>query len=57
MNDFKKPYKITIEQYDQKVSIEKDHSDITSEEFADMLYNISMAAGWGEKNLKEIFIS
>ena len=53
----KQPYRITIEQYDQKVSIEKDHSDITLDEFAEMLYNISMAAGWSEENLKEIFIS
>ena len=54
MNDFKKPYKIIIEQYYQKVSIEKDHSDITLEEFGEMIYNISMAAGWSEENLKEI---
>lgn len=53
----KQPYRITIEQYDQKVSIEKDHSDIDLEEFGEMLYNISIAAGWSEENLKEMFIS
>lgn len=29
----KQPYRITIEQYDQKISIEKDRSDIDLEEF------------------------
>jgi|TARA_R110000822_G_scaffold69985_6_gene169575 hypothetical protein len=50
------PYKITIQQYDTKVSIEKDHSDISLEDFAEMLYNISKAAGWSEEQLKDIFI-
>ena len=53
----KQPYRITIEQYDQKVSIEKDRSDIDLEEFLEMLYSISKAAGWSEESLKEIFIS
>ena len=53
----KQPYRITIEQYDQKVSIEKDRSDITLDDFADMIYSISIAAGWSEDQLKEIFIS
>ena len=51
-----KPYKITIQQYDTKVSIEKDHSDISLEDFAEMLYHISKAVGWSEEQLKDIFI-
>lgn len=52
----KQPFRITIEHYDMKVSIEKDHSDIDAEELADMLYNVSLAAGWLPEILDEIFI-
>ena len=50
------PFRITIEHYDMKVSIEKDHSDIDAEELADMLYGVCAAAGWLPDTLDEIFI-
>jgi len=57
MNDFKKPFKITIEHYDEVVSVQKNRSDISLEEFGEMLYHISIASGWNKKQLEEIFIS
>ena len=40
------PYRITIEQYNEKVTIELDHSDIKIDEYADLLRRLSLAAGW-----------
>jgi len=49
------PYRITIEQYDQKVTIEKSNSDITMDEYQEMIMSISRAAGWGESQVDLIF--
>ena len=50
-----KPYRITIELYNEKAVIETDHSDITTEEYADMIRRISFAVGWSEGQVAEIF--
>ena len=50
-----KPFRITIEHWDEKVTIEKSHSDIDVEEFGKMLYQVSAAAGWSKELLDEIF--
>lgn len=52
----KEPFRITVEHYDIKVSVEKNRSDIDAEELADMLYNVCLAAGWLPETLDEIFI-
>jgi hypothetical protein len=43
----KQPYRITIEQYEYKYTIETDHSDITFTEYIDLLKEMPFAAGWG----------
>jgi hypothetical protein len=49
------PYKITIEQYEYKYSVEIDHSDITFTEYVDLLRQITLAAGWGTDVVEELF--
>ena len=51
----KQPYKITIEQYEYKYTIEVDHSDISFTEYIDLLRQISLAAGWGNESVDEVF--
>lgn len=54
MNDpFKEPFRITIEHYDEKVSIEKNHSDLTVEEVIDMIIEVIAAAGFTREELLE----
>ena len=50
----KQPYRITIEHYDTKVSIEIDHSDITIDELATLLKSVLLAAGWSEQLINEL---
>ena len=49
------PYKITIETYKYKYSVEVDHSDITFTEYVDLLRQITLAAGWGTDAVEEFF--
>jgi len=49
------PYRITIEHWNCKVSVEANHSDITFDEYLDLLKSISLAAGWGVESVNEIF--
>ena len=51
----KQPFRITIEQYNQKVSVEVDHSDVNIEQVVDLLEQALMGAGWSESSVKEIF--
>jgi hypothetical protein len=51
----KQPYRITIEQYDYKYTIEVDHSDITYTEYIDLLKQITLAANWGCESVDEVF--
>lgn len=51
----KQPYRITIEQYEYKYTVEVDHSDITYTEYIDLLKQISLAAGWGYEAVDEVF--
>ena len=46
MSDIKKPFRITIEQYDQKVSVEVDHSDVSLSEVAELLEQALKGAGF-----------
>jgi len=49
------PFKISIKHWDTKITIEKNHSDITWDEYVELLRDISKAAGWGEENINELF--
>lgn len=51
----KQPYRITVEQYEYKYTVEVDHSDITFTEYIELLRQISLAAGWGINDVKEFF--
>ena len=51
----KEPYKITIEQYNMEYSIKADSSDITFTEYVDMLERITLAAGWSQEHVNELF--
>jgi len=55
MNDLSKPFRVTIEHYDEKVIIEKDHSDIDANELREMLISAVRAVGFGEESLDVIF--
>jgi len=51
----KEPYRITIEQYEYKYSVEIDTSDINFTEYVELLRSISLAAGWSIKDVKDLF--
>jgi hypothetical protein len=51
----KQPYKITIEQYEYKYSVEVDHSDIDFTEYIELLRSLSLAVGWSVESVKEFF--
>lgn len=47
MSEFEKPFRVTMEHYDTKVSVEIDHSDISYEQLYDALKSLCDAGGWG----------
>ena len=51
----KEPYRITIEQYEYKYSVEVDHSDISFTEYVELLRKITLAASWNTNQVKEFF--
>jgi hypothetical protein len=50
-----KPCKLTFQHWDETVSIEKNYSDITVDEFFEMCKQVALAAGFSRKNIKEYF--
>ena len=50
-----KPFRITLEHWDEKIVIERSTSDIDSTELKEILMKLCMAAGWSEDNVKNIF--
>lgn len=51
----KQPFRITIEQYNQKVSVEVDHSDVDIEQVVDLLEQVLKGSGWIESQVEGIF--
>lgn len=49
------PFIITIEHYDTKVSVQKNHSDVDGVELKEMLITICLAAGYHPNTVNEIF--
>ena len=47
--------KITVEHYDEKVSIETENDDITFDEFIELIRKISYGVGYNEKTIEEWF--
>ena len=51
----KTPFRITTEHYNQKISVDVDHSDLDLTEVTDLLHQVLMGAGFGEESVSEIF--
>ena len=49
-----KNWKITIEQYGCKYSVELDHSDVTTEEVFNGVKQVLLASSWHPDQVKEI---
>lgn len=47
--------KVTVEHYDQKISVETKHDDLTFEEFMELIEKISYSLGYGVDAVKEWF--
>ena len=47
--------KITIEHYDEKVSIEKENDDINFTEFMELVKKVARAVGYNDKTINEWF--
>ena len=47
--------KITVEHYDQKISVETDHDDLTFNEFMDLIEKLSYSLGYSVDTIKEWF--
>ena len=47
--------KVTVEQYDQKISVETKHDDLSYEEFMELIEKISYSLGYGVDTVKEWF--
>jgi len=49
------PFKISVEHWDRKLTAEMDHSDITWDEYVELLKDVSRAAGWRDEDINELF--
>ena len=49
------PFRITLEHYDIKITIETPNSDINENQLEEMLRSLCLAAGWAEGTVKKIF--
>ncbi len=47
--------KVTVEHYDQKVSVETKHDDLTYEDFMELIEKISYSLGYDVDTIKEWF--
>ena len=45
-------FEISLTNYDQTVTIKKDHSDVTLEELEQILLDLLRAAGWGIEEIE-----
>ena len=50
-----RPFKISVEHWDEKITVEKDHSDITFEEYIEILRTLSRGIGFGQDDIDDIF--
>lgn len=49
------PFKLSVKHWDRKITVEMDHSDITWDEYVELLQELSRAAGWGDEHIQELF--
>lgn len=50
-----KPFKISVQHWDEKITVERDYSDITFEEYIEMLRTLSLGLGFGQDDINDIF--
>ena len=50
----KQPFRVTIEHYDTKVTIERDHSDLDIHEAAALVASALTAIGYSEKLVEQV---
>jgi len=50
-----KPFKISVEHWGEKITVEKDYSDVTFDEYIEMLRTLSRGVGFGQESINEIF--
>lgn len=49
------PFKLSVKHWDRKITVEMDHSDITWDEYVELLRELSRAAGWNDESIQELF--
>ena len=54
-NLINKPFRLTLEHYDIKITVEKSHSDIDADQLKELLRSLCMAAGFSEQTINEMF--
>lgn len=54
IEQLKNPFRITIENYNQKSIVEVDHSDVDIYEAASLMRNALLAAGYAEQSVDQI---
>lgn len=47
--------KITVEHYDEKLSIETNHDDVTFEEFMELIKKVAYGVGYHSETIEEWF--
>jgi Holliday junction resolvasome RuvABC DNA-binding subunit len=50
----KQPFRVTIEHYDLKVTIETDHSDLDIHEAAELVASALIAIGYSKESVKKV---
>jgi hypothetical protein len=48
-------FRLTLEHYGKRISIEQDHSDLHAVELVQVFYRLALAAEWQPKNIIEAF--
>lgn len=51
-----KPFRITIEHWDEKISVEVDHSDLDLNQVSELLQRALIATGFDPESVKELFV-
>ena len=49
------PFRVSIEHWEEKITVEKDHSDITFDEYIEMLRTLTLAVGYNQEQINEFF--
>lgn len=52
-NNLESPFRLSLEHYDEKITIEKPNSDLTSTEIVEMFKSLMLAAGFSESRVNE----